>query len=452
VLKQNPESADEKNRNILLTLRERDPRHDKKQIENDKGDVLASSCDWVFRTKAFHTWWSGQASHLLWIKGDPGKGKTMIALAAISEIEQRKSAKPETNFFSFNWHRNVQQPIIAFFFFKNEDTAISTAVSALRGLLSLIIDRDEKLVRHVKKRVKPQQNTLFQGSESFDVLEDILSDIVRDSSCPDIYLVVDALDECRQQQAKLLSLIAKSPTRLGRKVRWLVTSRNERPIEEALQGSTSEEIISLELNAKNVKAAVTLYIDKKVNELSRLKGYSRCNKDLEQDVRNYLNKNAESTFLWVALVCQNLRKVKTVGDTMSILSDFPPGLLPLYQRMVQQMEQHIEEDSSYEQHHGIGLRNLEHCKQILTFLSISFRPPSLHELGHLAGIPLEFCHGVGQIEDLVHLCGSFLTIRNNIVSFVHLSASEFFTKPEGDAFLGIKLKDAHHSVFKRSQQ
>jgi hypothetical protein len=143
MLKDSLVSGDEKNRKILLALRDRDPRHDRKRIEYDKGNVLAGSCDWVFRTKAFNTWWTGQASHLLWIKGDPGKGKTMIALAAASEIERRKSALRGTKFFSFKRQRKYQQPISAFFFFKNDDSAISTAVSALRGMLSLIIDQEE---------------------------------------------------------------------------------------------------------------------------------------------------------------------------------------------------------------------------------------------------------------------------------------------------------------------
>jgi hypothetical protein len=77
----------------------------------------------------------------------------MIALAAASEIERRKSAPRGTKFFSFKRQRKYQQPISAFFFFKSEDSAISTAVSALRGMLSLIIDQEEKLIRHVKKRI-----------------------------------------------------------------------------------------------------------------------------------------------------------------------------------------------------------------------------------------------------------------------------------------------------------
>jgi hypothetical protein len=59
MLKDNLVSEDEKNRKILLALRDRDPQHDKKRIENNKGNVLAGSCDWVFRSKAFNTWWTG---------------------------------------------------------------------------------------------------------------------------------------------------------------------------------------------------------------------------------------------------------------------------------------------------------------------------------------------------------------------------------------------------------
>jgi hypothetical protein len=466
-----PESEDEKNARALLLLRRTNPQHHKRDIENEKGGVLEGSCDWVFKNNTFHTWWTTQGSHLLWINGDPGKGKTMIALAAISEIERRKTTQqgPESfalrsrlrrcmsaPFFFKNEapalfaRRNYLRPYIsAFFFFRNEVTAVSNAVSALQGLIFLLVDQKEELIRHVRKRMDLQQNTLFQGSEPFHVLEDILSDIARDPECPEIYLVVDALDECLEQKLELLSLIANSPKRLVSKVKWLVTSRNEKPIQEALQTGSPKAIISLELNADNIKAAVALYINAKVDELSRVKGYSRGGESLEQDVKEYLKKNSEDTFLWVALVYQELRKLRMAGRTMSVLRKIPAGLRPLYRRMLEQIIEQGRNDSNCEDD-GSRLEDMEHRKLILAFVSVSFRPPSIYELGTLAGIPDDLCRPETHIKDLVDSCGSFLKIRNEAVSFVHLSATEFFEKQEGFDFVAIGSNEAHLAVFRRS--
>jgi hypothetical protein len=467
-----PESEDEKNACALSLLRRTNPQHHKRDIENEQGGVLEGSCDWVFKNDTFHTWWTTQESHLLWINGEPGKGKTMIALAAISEIERRKITQqgPESfalrrsrlrrcmsaSFFFKNEapahfaRRNHLRPYIsAFFFFKNEVTATSNAFSALQGLMFLLVDQKEELIRHVRKRMNLQQNTLFQGSEPFNVLEDILSDIARDPECPEIYLVVDALDECLEQKLELLSLIANSPKRLGSKVKWLVTSRNEKSIEEALQTGFPKAMISLELNADNIKAAVALYINAKVDELSRVKGYSRGGESLEQDVKRYLTKNSEDTFLWVALVYQELRKVLVVGRTMSVLRKIPAGLRPLYLRMLEQIREQGRSDSGGEDDSS-RLEDMEHRKLILAFVSVSLRPPSIYELGALAGIPDDLCQPEAHITDLVNSCGSFLKIRNEVVSFVHLSATEFFEKHEGFDFVAIGFNEAHLAVFRRS--
>lgn len=65
--------------------------------------------------------------------------------------------------------------------------------------------------------------------------------------------------------------------------------------------------VSLELNAKSVSGGVSAYIDHKVSELVQTKRYKP---ELSERIRNDLSKLANGTFLWVALVCQELEKVE----------------------------------------------------------------------------------------------------------------------------------------------
>jgi hypothetical protein len=62
----------------IQDLRLTDPRDDKKRIEDTKGGLLEDSYRWILENTDFQQWRSAQQSRMLWIKGDPGKGKTML--------------------------------------------------------------------------------------------------------------------------------------------------------------------------------------------------------------------------------------------------------------------------------------------------------------------------------------------------------------------------------------
>ncbi|RYP81631.1 hypothetical protein DL770_005839 [Monosporascus sp. CRB-9-2] len=62
-------------------LRSTDPRHDKIRIEQTKGGLLRESYGWILDHDDFLRWRNDPESRLLWIKGDPGKGKTMLLVA-----------------------------------------------------------------------------------------------------------------------------------------------------------------------------------------------------------------------------------------------------------------------------------------------------------------------------------------------------------------------------------
>lgn len=65
--------------------------------------------------------------------------------------------------------------------------------------------------------------------------------------------------------------------------------------------------LCLELNPESISAAVNTYIHHKANQLAAKKRYDPR---IRQAVIEHLVANANDTFLWVALVCQNLETVK----------------------------------------------------------------------------------------------------------------------------------------------
>jgi hypothetical protein len=96
----------------------------------------------------------------------------------------------------------------------------------------------------------------------------------------------------------------------------------------------------------------------------------------------------------------------------NMLEALPPGLNPLYERMMAQV---VAQDVA------------GYCKAILRSVRLTFRPLQLEELAVTAGLPRDQFGNVQAVADLVSRCGSFLTMREGVVSFIHLSAKDFFT-------------------------
>lgn len=82
---------DDKDKQCLLDLRVTDPRTDKKEIEDKKGSLLKDSYKWILEHTDYQRFQSEKECRVLWIKGDPGKGKTMLLCGIIDELESDPS-------------------------------------------------------------------------------------------------------------------------------------------------------------------------------------------------------------------------------------------------------------------------------------------------------------------------------------------------------------------------
>ena len=82
------------------------------------------------------------------------------------------------------------------------------------------------------------------------------------------------------------------------------------------------------------------YILAKVESLAESKRYDS---KLRKEVEEYISNKADGTFLWVALVYEELQKIPKL-DTRGRLKRFPTGLGPLYERILAQLPVHKSED------------------------------------------------------------------------------------------------------------
>jgi hypothetical protein len=293
---------DEADKESIRALRSTDPRLDKSRIEDTKDALLEGSCSWIFEDRAFLEWWNGDDCPILWIHGDPGKGKTMIMIALIQEVTERLKS-------------GNREGILAYFFCQNTIQELNTTTGVLRGLIFMLICHQETLISHLRKRYDEAGDSLLQGSNSIHALLDLLFEILLDPNLPEVYLMIDALDECDKEIHQLLGRIMRNSVTYH-KVKWLMTSRNEPAFKEEFEHHDRLHT-SLELNFQHVSRAVSAFIEWKVEELTKRKKY---NSELNAFVKGALTQKAEGTFLWVALVCKVLQNIPT-RKTKSVLEN-----------------------------------------------------------------------------------------------------------------------------------
>ncbi|OCK89247.1 HET-domain-containing protein [Cenococcum geophilum 1.58] len=391
-----------------------DPRDDKKRIEDTKDGLLKDSYRWILENSDFQQWRDNQQSRLLWIKGDPGKGKTMLLCGIINELK-KSTAKTH---------------LLSYFFCQATDSRINTATAVLRGLLYLLVNQQPSLISHVRKKYDSAGKALFEDSNAWVALSEIFTNVLQDPNLNSTYLIVDALDECVTDLPKLSDFIVKKTTTSPR-VKWIVSSRNWPSIEKKLNTATQGTRLCLELNEKSVSAAVTSYIQCKVDQLAKENEYDNDTRDA---VQRYLLSNANGTFLWVALVCQELADIPG-WDAEETSMTFPPGLHPLYKRMLDQI---------------CSLKYAKLCKSILALISAVYRPVTLDELASFVDMPARSSGSYKALAEIIGLCGSFLTLREHTVSFVHQSVKDFLVEKVSNEIYPSGKEETHHEIFSRS--
>ncbi|UKZ48115.1 hypothetical protein TrVGV298_002351 [Trichoderma virens] len=436
----------------LADLRVTDPRDDKKRIELTKGGLLKGSYRWILENDDFKRWYDDENSPLLWIKGDPGKGKTMLLCGIIDELSASTKLTDQRG-----------GALLSFFFCQATDKRINNSISVLRGLIYLLVKQEPLLKAHVRRRHNDAGKALFEDVNAWIALSDILTDILQDPSLPNTFLIIDALDECTDGLSPLLNFIARTSA-VSSHVKWLVSSRNWPSIEEHLEAAPQKLRLCLELNEKSISTAVSTYIRFKVEQLTQEKKYDS---KLRKAVLWYLSSNADNTFLWVSLVCQQLANTpkRRIRENLTATS-FPPGLDSLYQRMVDQILRWSDADL---------------CKRTLAVILAVYRPITVDELASFVDVDNDAfdivdmandAFDVGDMLDdildvadtpddvpgdeplieIINHCGSFLTLRDRTIYFVHQSAKDFLLEKSPHQIFSSGIELLHHTIFSKSLQ
>jgi hypothetical protein len=420
---------DNKDDECIKALRQTNPFHDKNAIIDLQGGLINDPAfKWILDHDHYKRWFNGGDGNVLWIRGDAGKGKTMMLCEIIENLKGKSAG------------------CISYFFCQATNQKMNNATAVLRGLIYGLIrfensdGKNQTVLSYVRKEFDVVGPVLFDGPNSWQAVSEIFKAILSDREMRETVLVVDALDECEDEddRTKLLELIVQTSFDIPR-VKWAVTSRKLFDIEDELCKIVSGKIVDLETEEPSVSKAVVVFINER---LARLRWWKRSDTMFQQKIRAEMMEKSNNTFLWAALVCRELKRTIKMLATSEVLAQkalkkFPKGLVPLYERMMQLVSKRDPVEAKL-------------CKEILAIVSTVYRPLSLGELASLVETLYGLREDIVSVKESVQMCGSFLTLRSETVFIVHQSVKDFFEGQAQAEIMPWGIAKQHNHIFARS--
>ncbi len=210
---------------------------------------------WLLEGEQYKRWRSSEASKL-WLYGIPGCGKSVLSSTVVENLLQHSSNDPCI--------------VTAYFYLDFRDAQKQDPERMLRSLLCQLLQDPVT----IPKGVDPLFSSCANGQHrpSIDVLLQIMEQMVQQFT--QVYIVLDALDECAQRP-ELLDVLERLAGWQPHNLHLLMTSRKERDIESSLESYiNTEDIVSLQREV--VDKDIQRYVRQR---LSNDKALSKWEKD-----------------------------------------------------------------------------------------------------------------------------------------------------------------------------
>lgn len=373
-------------------------------LKRRKGNRTPGTCSWFLESDELKCWFRGAKGaddidqNVLWLYGNPGIGKSTMAITLIEEL-------PKQDYFSNG------NNVLPYFFCDASSEHQRNATSILRGLLYQIINKYPPFIKQMMSKYDVQKERLFT---SFDALWAVFMDIGRVRGGPGIYCIVDALDECEAgSQEILLQQIYQSFSEsrmtgsVQPNVHLLIISRPYPELEDCLSIFRCVDLGSYKEITNDLKAM----IQDKVKDLARRKRYP---KSVAQRVSQILEEKADGTFLWVGIACGELRLVQS-RNAVETLQALPRGLHSLYQNLLGA---------------AVAASNMDdypRIKEMLTVVTYALRPLTMLEVAEACRLYLDedIDSRLQFTQEIIDLCRLLIVVDNGYVRLLHRSVQDF---------------------------
>ncbi|KAI1126225.1 hypothetical protein F5Y10DRAFT_216197 [Nemania abortiva] len=361
------------------------------------------TCEWITRHSQFDTWLDSKASAILWLSGDPGCGKSVASSFLVDFL---KFSQPSA--------------LRTYFFFKDDSERQASAISALRAILHQIFtDKDRaSLVEHGMEWYRKKGSGMIT---QFFSLWAILVAALRDRTCGDVFLILDAMDECEVQERKLLiealtTLCQDNSLAASQiKLKVILTSRPYAAIQKAFKGFQTIRIRA-ERNINSIDDDVRAVIDARIERFSE--NMDIIGDDRVTALKHKLLGKADHTFLWVSLILDMLDQSEdcTFEELYDIIDSPNPSVDTIYESILGKAKS--PEKARKLLHVIVGAAEPLTAEEINVAWSVRVGCPETDEKMRNRMFP-------SAETGIREVCGLFLRIIQGKVVLVHQTAREF---------------------------
>ncbi|KAH6855721.1 hypothetical protein B0I37DRAFT_365570 [Chaetomium sp. MPI-CAGE-AT-0009] len=405
--------------------------------------AMEGTCEWVLKHPKFETWLHSTETPMLWISGDPGCGKSVLA----SFLVDRFSKMSQTANFN-----------ICYFFCKSDNLEQSGGLNAVQALIHLLLVQRRGLATSAAFYL--EDHSLEDIQRLWDTFVLVAQrDITRTTIC-----ILDGVDECdTKSRGRLLSSISRdirtegqvgsaapsdsADTSQAARLKFIVTSRPENQIKVAFErmprlsspsrgssagitGLTAVLRLRGEDETDAISQDVATVVKFKIDDLIA-NGLPAA---IMEAVQRTLIARADRTFLWVSLILNLLEEKVEAGASRRELDEVlkTRDIFDIYTQLLE------SRSKSPRARKMLGIILAATRPLTLDEISVALVVPPTHEtLLYRSGSAARLEPKVLSLRDMEYdmvfpaenhiksLCGHFVRIIQGRVYLVHETAREF---------------------------
>ncbi|CAH0055187.1 unnamed protein product [Clonostachys solani] len=367
---------------------------------------VSGTGSWLTSSDTYKQWLEDDQHGLLWIKGIPGSGKSVMAASLIDGLAKASPGSP-----------------VVFFFFRQIIEANHQPEALLRDWMDQILTYSPPLQKKLNDYLESKRSI-----ESVS-MEDLWKDLYMAFSglSNRVFCVADALDEMDKGNESFLQALATLGKWKPQKVKVLITSRPVPTIEGPLRAFQSHCLqIRLQENMVDIDIATFVQFT-----LSR----STIPQADWKTIMDAVPGRANGLFLYAKLAMDAF--VEPGADVKTVLGHLPADLNVLYTDLLKEHSRRSGVADSVQ-------------RLILQAVTHSARPLRLLELAEMikANNPDGKERDLKATKDLIRAaCGPLLEIlADETVSVIHHSFTEYLkgtTRSDGSGYPVLKMGPTH---------
>ena len=278
---------------------------------------FAATCEWLFNLQAYRSWSDEAESPLLWLKGRPGGGKSILASSIVENLEVRRGPRCA----------------VAFCFFDSRQIQVSSARYILEAFAYQL--REHVKLRGPNRRICSIIGEADNAADPMSLeqfqrrLRAVFASVDKRAQ---VFLILDGLDDDEGVQKVILHEILRvnRPREKSHIFKCMMSSRFAC---EARQNP--EDIIQIDMSKESgvQQDMVNFATTRLANVFTALsKQVVSVSAFAEQ-----LCARADGSFLWVALAIDDIQSMESRSDMQRLLGLLPASVDTFYQRRLQEV-------------------------------------------------------------------------------------------------------------------